>query len=91
MTSALMRIAMANKNFRPRRRAENEQPSAPSAPPVPTEQRPVRATAAAIIRAGQVRRGEVASAKTPAGMALQILNAGRKRRGEPPITKGSGA
>lgn len=89
MTSALLRIAMAhNKQFRPRRRAENEQPAAPNPPTIPTEQQPTRATAAAIILAGKVRRGEVSSTKAPTGMALRIINAGRARRGEIPMKAG---
>lgn len=91
MTSALARIAANNKLFKSRRRAENEAPSAPNAPAIPTEQRPTRAKAAAIVQAGKVRRGEASSAKMPTGLALGIVNAGRKARGEPPITKGSGS
>jgi hypothetical protein len=92
MTSALVRIAMAhNKKFRSRRRAENEKPTSPNPPTIPSEQQPTRATAQAIIRAGQIRRGEVSSTKKPTGLALQIVNAGRACRGEPLITKGSGA
>ena len=55
-----------------------EQPDAAAVADAPSE---AEATAAAIIRAGQKRRGEV-SAPAPTGAALAIINAARKARGE---------
>ena len=54
--------------------------------PSPAAQEPVAPSPArAIIRAGELRRGEIDPAAKPTGLALQIVNAGRKARGEAPL------
>ena len=40
------------------------------------------AVAAAIIRAGRIRRGEIDDTPEPTGIAAQVVAAARKRRGE---------
>ncbi|WP_407189147.1 hypothetical protein [Bradyrhizobium centrosematis] len=54
--------------------------------PSPAAQEPVGPNPArAIIRAGKLRRGEIDDGIKPTGLALQIVNAGRRARGEAPL------
>lgn len=46
---------------------------------------PAAASAEAIIAAGRKRRAELPTNDKPRGLALQIVNAGRARRGEKPL------
>lgn len=51
-------------------------------PPSLPQPRPDQNLAAAIIRAGKVRRAEIDTDPKPTGLAAQIIAAGKKARGE---------